>query len=66
MTIEELKTATVNDLIDALDENKRLKEREEKAKELLWMCRKYQFHPELTEYPFNEVEAFLEECEKCS
>lgn len=33
----------------------------DKAKELLRECRKYHFHPEVTEYPYNDVEAFLKE-----
>lgn len=32
-----------------------------KAKELLMCCKKYHFHSEVTEYPYNEVEAFLKE-----
>ena len=32
-----------------------------RAKELLRQCAKYHFHPEVTEYPFDEIEAFLKE-----
>ena len=34
-----------------------------KAKELLRQCMKYHLHPEVSEYPYNEVEVFLKEVE---